>query len=147
MGWTCLGIDPSPMARVGAADLGLDIIDGYFPDALPDAEPDAKPWDVIAATEVIEHVQRPAALIAELRARLAPDGILLLTTPDGAAIDRATPESDLAQLLAPASTWSSRPRRVCAACSNPPASPMSALPTRAHSGRLCRRHPRRVGRG
>ncbi|HQT61689.1 MULTISPECIES: class I SAM-dependent methyltransferase [unclassified Acidiphilium] len=97
MGWTCLGIDPSPMAHVGAADLGLDIIDGYFPDALPDA----KPWDVIAATEVIEHVQCPAALIAELRARLAPDGILLLTTPDGAAIDRATPETDLAQLLAP----------------------------------------------
>ena len=97
MGWTCLGIDPSPMARVGAADLGLDIVDGYFPDALPDAAP----WDVIAATEVIEHVQRPAALIAELRARLAPDGILLLTTPDGAAIDRATPETDLAQLLAP----------------------------------------------
>lgn len=101
MGWTCLGIDPSPMARVGAADLGLDIIDGYFPDALPDSEPDAKPWDVIAATEVIEHVQRPAALIAELRARLASDGILLLTTPDGAAIDRATPETDLVQLLAP----------------------------------------------
>ena len=97
LGWRGIGIDPSPMARLGAADLGVTIRDGYF----PEADPEASLWDVIAATEVIEHVTRPSDLLAALRARLAPDGILLLTTPDGAAIDLATPDAALVQLLAP----------------------------------------------
>lgn len=97
LGWRGIGIDPSPMARLGAADLGVTIRDGYF----PDADPEAAQWDVIAATEVIEHVTKPSDLLAALRARLAPDGILLLTTPDGAAIDPATPDAALVQLLAP----------------------------------------------
>ncbi|MDD2876522.1 MAG: class I SAM-dependent methyltransferase [Acidiphilium sp.] len=97
LAWQGMGIDPSPMARLGADDLGLTIRDGYF----PQADSDAALWDVIAATEMIEHVERPADLLAALRARLAPDGILLLTTPDGAAIDRATPDAALVQLLAP----------------------------------------------
>jgi SAM-dependent methyltransferase len=97
LGWQASGIDPSPMAQLGGRDLGITIIDGYF----PQADPPTRLWDVIAATEVIEHVQRPIDLLHALRARLAPDGILLLTTPDGAAIDPATPMSALVQLLAP----------------------------------------------
>ncbi len=97
LGWHGMGIDPSPMARLGAADLGITINDGYF----PQADPEATLWDVIAATEVIEHVETPADLLAAIRTRLAPGGILLLTTPDGAAITRETPEAALVQLLAP----------------------------------------------
>jgi 2-polyprenyl-3-methyl-5-hydroxy-6-metoxy-1,4-benzoquinol methylase len=97
LGWEGMGIDPSPMARLGAADLAIEIRDGYF----PQADPEARIWDVIAATEVIEHVEHPPALLAALRARLARDGVLLLTTPDGEAIRRETPEAALAQLLAP----------------------------------------------
>jgi 2-polyprenyl-3-methyl-5-hydroxy-6-metoxy-1,4-benzoquinol methylase len=97
LGWQGLGIDPSPMARLGAADLGITINDGYF----PQADPAAALWDVIAATEVIEHVETPADLLAAIRARLNPGGLLLLTTPDGAAITRETPEAALVQLLAP----------------------------------------------
>lgn len=97
LGWEGMGIDPSPMARLGAADLAIEIRDGYF----PQADPEARIWDVIAATEVIEHVEQPPALLAALRARLARDGVLLLTTPDGEAIRRETPEAALAQLLAP----------------------------------------------
>jgi SAM-dependent methyltransferase len=97
LGWQASGIDPSPMAQLGGRDLGITIIDGYF----PEADPTTRHWDVIAATEVIEHVQRPIDLLQALRARLAPDGILLLTTPDGAAIDPATPMAALVQLLAP----------------------------------------------
>lgn len=97
LGWQGMGIDPSPMARLGAADLGIEIRDGYF----PQADPEARIWGVIAATEVIEHVEHPPALLAALRARLARDGVLLLTTPDGEAIRRDTPEAALAQLLAP----------------------------------------------
>jgi SAM-dependent methyltransferase len=97
LGWQARGIDPSPMAQLGGRNLGITIIDGYF----PEADPTTRHWDVIAATEVIEHVQRPIDLLHALRARLAPDGILLLTTPDGAAIDPATPLAALVQLLAP----------------------------------------------
>jgi 2-polyprenyl-3-methyl-5-hydroxy-6-metoxy-1,4-benzoquinol methylase len=97
LGWQGLGIDPSPMARLGATDLGITINDGYF----PQADPEPALWDVIAATEVIEHVETPADLLAAIRARLNPGGLLLLTTPDGAAINRETPEAALIQLLAP----------------------------------------------
>ena len=97
LGWQASGIDPSPMAQLGRRDLGITIIDGYF----PQADPATQAWDVIVATEVIEHVQRPIDLLRALRDRLAPDGILLLTTPDGAAIHPNTPEPALVQLLAP----------------------------------------------
>ncbi|MGC9268553.1 methyltransferase domain-containing protein, partial [Acidiphilium sp.] len=67
LGWRGIGIDPSPMARLGAADLGITINDGYFPQADPEAAPKGALWDVIAATEVIEHVETPANLLAAIR--------------------------------------------------------------------------------
>lgn len=38
-------------------------------------------WDTVVALALIEHVEEPAALLAELAARLHPGGRLVLTTP------------------------------------------------------------------
>ncbi|HET9146838.1 MAG TPA: class I SAM-dependent methyltransferase, partial [Acetobacteraceae bacterium] len=96
-GWRALGIDPAPLAEIGCRLLGAGLRQGYF----PAADPEILPWDVMAATEVIEHLARPLDLLREMRARLADDGVLLLTTPDGEAIRPDTPRAALAQLLAP----------------------------------------------
>ena len=42
-------------------------------------------FDLITAMEVIEHVADPAAFVASLAARLAPDGLLILSTPNRTA--------------------------------------------------------------
>jgi 2-polyprenyl-3-methyl-5-hydroxy-6-metoxy-1,4-benzoquinol methylase len=41
-----------------------------------------KPFDVITLFEVIEHLERPAALLAALRNILAPDGFLCISVPN-----------------------------------------------------------------
>ncbi|HEX7388868.1 MAG TPA: class I SAM-dependent methyltransferase, partial [Acidiphilium sp.] len=97
-GWTGLGIDPSPLTERGRTELDLPVRVGYFPEA-DDSGPAL--WDVVVATEVIEHMDHPGRLLDDIRERLAPDGIVLLTTPDGGAIGPATGHAALEQILVP----------------------------------------------
>lgn len=75
-----LGVD-SDLASVNyansvntAPNLGFALID--------DAERNG-PYDMIIASEVIEHVDEPGGLLLELRRMLTPDGMLILTMPNG----------------------------------------------------------------
>lgn len=52
--------------------------DGRFFESLAEA---SGPFDTIAGLAVIEHVPRPAQLLAELRELLSPGGRIVLTTP------------------------------------------------------------------
>jgi 2-polyprenyl-6-hydroxyphenyl methylase / 3-demethylubiquinone-9 3-methyltransferase len=47
-----------------------------------------KQFDLITAMEVIEHVTDPAGFIAALTARLAPGGLMILSTPNRTALSR-----------------------------------------------------------
>ncbi|MCF3945837.1 class I SAM-dependent methyltransferase [Acidiphilium iwatense] len=98
LGWTGMGIDPSPLAERGRAELGLPVRVGYFPEA---DDSGGLPWDAIVATEVIEHMDHPGVLLRDIAARIAPDGVVLLTTPDGGAIAPGTPYEALEQILVP----------------------------------------------
>ncbi len=96
-GWQGVGYDPSPLAGIGARELGLDIRQGYFTEAtLGDG-----PWDVIISTEVIEHLEAPPAFLRLMRRAIADDGILLLTTPNADWITPALSNGELYALLAP----------------------------------------------
>lgn len=97
-GWTGLGIDPSPLAERGRVELGLPVRVGYFPAA---DDTGVLLWDVIVATEVIEHMDHPGVLLRDIRDRIAPDGVVLLTTPDGGSIAPETPQEALEQILIP----------------------------------------------
>jgi 2-polyprenyl-6-hydroxyphenyl methylase/3-demethylubiquinone-9 3-methyltransferase len=74
-------LDASPelivAAREHAAALGLDI--DYRAGEL--AALDGK-FDLVTCMEVVEHVADPAAFVRDLAARLAPGGLLIMSTPN-----------------------------------------------------------------
>lgn len=99
LGWNGLGVDPSPLARAGARELGLEILDGLLDDS---SAPPGAPFDLVYASEVVEHVAQPLAFLRTLRRVLSPDGLLALTTPDASAVEPRAPEDVLLRLLSPA---------------------------------------------
>lgn len=87
LGWQATGVEPSYAGRRGALDLGIEILDQYVTadTTLGDR------FDVILASEVIEHVPDPAAFVAALRAHVAPGGTIVFTTPAAEVVTPASP--------------------------------------------------------
>lgn len=85
LGWRARNIDPSFIAGVGAKDLGHDHVPEYLSadNPLPDG-----PFDRVLSSEVIEHVNDPDPFLAALASAVSPDGALVVTTPDAAAVTR-----------------------------------------------------------
>ncbi len=96
LGWTVLGLDPSPFAAAGRLQLGLPIESRYLLADDPDL---GDRFDVVMASEVIEHVASPPAVVRALRTAMRNAGTLLLTTPDVAAVEPATSPGVLVPLL------------------------------------------------
>ena len=78
-GWDGVGIEFSDRARAYAVDeLGLDVIDtpleetGWADDS----------FDVITLNSVIEHLNEPRQMLAEIRRLLKPGGVLYVITPN-----------------------------------------------------------------
>lgn len=94
-GWHGIGLDPSPAAQQGRVELGIDIRSGILDD---DFAPGQR-FDVILASEVLEHIPDPGAFLRAIRARLPDDGLVLLTTPDADAVGPETPWSTLQAVL------------------------------------------------
>lgn len=98
-GWEGIGFDPSPFAAEGMKELGLPIQRRYF--TAEDLA--AGPWDVVIATELIEHVAQPPELLGLLRAALGETGLLMLSTPDGELLSPELPPEMMMPLLSPGS--------------------------------------------
>jgi 2-polyprenyl-3-methyl-5-hydroxy-6-metoxy-1,4-benzoquinol methylase len=83
-GYSGVGIDLSPesvehatrrLAEIGAADrLSARVGSAY--------EPPEGPFDLICLTDVLEHLEEPRRCLAALRDRLAPGGLLVVSTPN-----------------------------------------------------------------
>ena len=97
------GLLCEPLARLGAAVTGVDAAGENIAAAAAHAagagfsidyrcgdisELGLSGFDLVTSLEVLEHVADPAAFIAALRAALAPDGLLILSTPNRTARSR-----------------------------------------------------------
>lgn len=82
------GCDPAPYAAAGRSLLGPHIFHALVDDV---TELNGARFDVVYASEVIEHVPDPKAFALLLRSRLVSGGNLVLTTP---AADFILPVSD-----------------------------------------------------
>jgi SAM-dependent methyltransferase len=97
-GWEVLGVDPSPLAAAGAEALGLPVRRCYFGANL-DLGPE--PFELAICSEVLEHIAEPHALLAAIRDRLSPDGLLVLSTPNLALVRPETGDGALGRALSP----------------------------------------------
>lgn len=84
LGARVTAIDAAPeliaAARAHAEATGLDI--DYRATGVEDL---AGTFDLVTAMEVVEHVADPGSFLADLAARLAPGGLLILSTPNRTA--------------------------------------------------------------
>jgi SAM-dependent methyltransferase len=71
------GLEPSGFAARHAASLGLNV----FQNGVAEFSP-GRTFDLITLWNVIEHMPDPAADLSRLRELLAPDGTIVILTPD-----------------------------------------------------------------
>ena len=87
LGARVTGLDAAPeliaFAREHAAGQGLEI--DYRAGELEELE---EQFDLITCMEVIEHVADPAAFVKALGRRLAPRGLLVMSTPNATAMSK-----------------------------------------------------------
>lgn len=77
-GWQASGVEISPYASHEARDFGLDVRTGVLEDAnYPDGS-----FDCVTMWDVLEHVPDPTAHMLEVRRILAPNGVVVIGTPD-----------------------------------------------------------------
>jgi 2-polyprenyl-3-methyl-5-hydroxy-6-metoxy-1,4-benzoquinol methylase len=96
LGMRVLGVDPSPLAIAGARILGVPMVADYL---TADSDLGEGAFDLIVASEVLEHIFDPLSFVRLLLGRLGPEGVLILTTPNADMAKPATPAGALIPLL------------------------------------------------
>jgi 2-polyprenyl-6-hydroxyphenyl methylase/3-demethylubiquinone-9 3-methyltransferase len=96
------GLLAEPLARLGATVAAIDAAPGLIAAArlhaqgqnldinyrVATVEETGGEFDLVTSMEVIEHVADPAAFVRALAARLAPGGLMVLSTPNKTALSR-----------------------------------------------------------
>jgi SAM-dependent methyltransferase len=85
-GWDAEGLEMSPPAVEALRKRGFEIFCGTLNEA---SYPDNH-FDVITASEVIEHVENPGEVLREMARILRPNGLLWMTTPHANGISTKT---------------------------------------------------------
>jgi len=84
-GWATVGVDPNkPFAKYAGEINGIRVVTEYFHERVAGTEP----FDLIAAFDLIEHIQSPVAFLRAVKHALKDNGILYLETPDLRGIHR-----------------------------------------------------------
>lgn len=75
------GVEPSAWLRAHAVRLGLPVHLGILPHTDVTGQ-----FDVVTLIDVIEHTTDPLALLRQASSMLAPDGVMIIVTPDVSSI-------------------------------------------------------------
>ena len=97
-GGQAVGVELADYGEIGARTLGITVHRRMLQDEPALA---GRRFDVVHASEVIEHVPDPAAFVALLARYVADDGVLVLTTPSRESIDPARHSLTLLAALSP----------------------------------------------
>lgn len=93
-----VGLELADYGREGAKRLGVTI----YPELLEECnELAGRRFDIVYASEVIEHVPDPSAFVMLLSRWVADDGVLILTTPAASFISGENQSATLLAALAP----------------------------------------------
>jgi SAM-dependent methyltransferase len=94
--WESTGVEPSNFGKLGGDYLGVNIVQEYLEESnLPKHS-----FDYILMSDVIEHVVDPEKLLISVGKYLAPDGVVLVTTPNSEVIVKEQ-EDEVVDLLSP----------------------------------------------
>jgi len=97
-GGEAYGSDPSPYGELGHRILDGRIVPRYLSNV---PELNGRNYDLVYASEVIEHVDDVTGFVRDLKAVTRPGGILALTTPNGDFIAADKPMSAVIAALSP----------------------------------------------
>jgi SAM-dependent methyltransferase len=84
LGWRVEGIEFSEAAAARATALGFDVRVA----TIETAAPPTQQVDIIVAWMVLEHLHDPVGALSRMRSWLAPGGLLVVSVPDVACINR-----------------------------------------------------------
>ena len=87
MGGTVTGVDAAP-ENVAVAQAHADAQELAARYVCADVAAMEGEFDLVTSMEVVEHVEDPAAFIQALAARLAPGGLMILSTPNRTRLSR-----------------------------------------------------------
>lgn len=97
-GGDAIGVELADYGQIGARLLGIKVYNQLLQD-IPELH--GRRFDIVYASEVIEHVPDPAAFVALLAQYVADDGVLVLTTPSAEYIQRSNHSPTLHAALSP----------------------------------------------
>ena len=79
-GWSGIGVEPSPsLAGLARDELGLEVLNCFLHE-VPDSHNGN--YDIVALSDVFEHVSEPLAMLSEVNRLLKPDGLLYVKVPN-----------------------------------------------------------------
>jgi 2-polyprenyl-3-methyl-5-hydroxy-6-metoxy-1,4-benzoquinol methylase len=79
-GWDAVGAEPSPsLHRIATEQLGLEVYNCFLED-MPDSTHGT--FDVVALSDVFEHVTEPRGMLGDVARLLKPDGLLYVKVPN-----------------------------------------------------------------
>lgn len=81
MGWDAWGVEPSPsLSSLAREELGLNVLNCWLSEVPEELR---GTFDVVALSDVFEHVPDPLGMLREARRMLKADGILYVKVPNG----------------------------------------------------------------
>lgn len=96
LGWDAVGIEPGGWGQIAAREKGINIIQGFL-----SKDTFKRKFDVISATDVLEHQSNPIEFMELIKFHLKPNGIILFSIPFADSLFARVRKSKWSMLVPP----------------------------------------------